>query len=76
MRFDIDVAVKEKQWEKRIMCDIDIDKVKQVKDEYGFGWSNILYAVSDRGAGGLDVCLWGSMLLVKQVLVCFFFSKD
>ena len=69
MRFDIDVAVKEKQWEKRIMCDIDIDKVKQVKDEYGFGWSNILYAVFDRGAGGWDVRLWGSMLLVKQVLI-------
>ena len=69
MRFDIDVAVKEKQWEKRIMCDIDIDKVKQVKDKYGFGWSNILYAVFDRGAGGWDVRLWGSMLLVKQVLI-------
>jgi len=30
-RFEIDVAVEEKRWGKRIMCDKDIDKLKQVK---------------------------------------------
>ena len=35
-RFEIDVAVEEKRWGKRIMCDKDIDKLKQVKAEYGF----------------------------------------